>query len=284
MGVDAVAVADRALAWLAVYQAVGAVLFVACCDPSLPLLRERARRLGGFAGLCGAVLVLLQWPLTAARMAGDYSGLTDAGLLRMALHSSHGSAGALMLGGLSVLAIGAFIRPLGVLRWAGIVLVVCAPALTGHTSVHAQRMLLAPLLVLHILIGAFWLGSLAPLWCAVRLERPEAAGAVLRRFGSFAIWLIPCIAFAGIGIACALIDDWTVLRRPYGLLLLGKLSLFGVLMGLAALNRWRFTPALAEAPESARRALQRSIMLEYLLIAAVLAMTATLTTLFGPED
>jgi len=271
MGVDAVAVADRALAWLAVYQAVGAVLFVACCDPSLPLLRERARRLGGFAGLCGAVLVLLQWPLTAARMAGDYSGLTDAGLLRMALHSSHGSAGALMLGGLSVLAIGAFIRPLGVLRWAGIVLVVCAPALT-------------PLLVLHILIGAFWLGSLAPLWCAVRLERPEAAGAVLRRFGSFAIWLIPCIAFAGIGIACALIDDWTVLRRPYGLLLLGKLSLFGVLMGLAALNRWRFMPALAEAPESARRALQRSIMLEYLLIAAVLAMTATLTTLFGPED
>jgi putative copper export protein len=75
-----------------------------------------------------------------------------------------------------------------------------------------------------------------------------------------------------------------VLRRPYGLLLLAKLSLFVLLMGLAALNRWRFTPALEAAPQSARRALQRSIVAEYLAITVVLAMTATLTTLFSAED
>jgi putative copper export protein len=51
-------------------------------------------------------------------------------------------------------------------------------------------------------------------------------------------------------------------------------------MGFAAMNRWRFVPAL----QSSQRALQRSLVAEYLGIALVLAMTATLTTLFSPDD
>jgi copper resistance protein D len=79
------------------------------------------------------------------------------------------------------------------------------------------------------------------------------------------------------------------LRQPYGLILIAKASVFALLLVLAALNRWRFTPALLPGltptltPAAACGALRRSIVTEYLLIAGVLAMTAALTSLYSPE-
>jgi putative copper export protein len=284
MGVDAIAVVVRVLAYLGLYQAVGAALFVLRFHGPVPALCERVRRLGGAAALCGAALILLQWPLMAARMAGDFSGLTDVSLLRLALHSSHGLAGGWQLIGLMLLSLGLLAPAAAVAIWPGLVAALVAPALTGHTSVHTHRAILAPLLVIHVLIGAFWLGSLVPLWLTVRHERPALAATVLEGFSRIAGWLIPCLGLAGLGMAYLLIDAWSVLHRAYGALLLGKLGVFLLLLGLAALNRWRLTPALPAAPEGARRALQRSILSECLLIAIVLAMTATLTTLYGPDD
>ena len=284
MGVDAVAVAERALAWLSLYQAVGAALFVALFLRGVPTLCERVRRIGGLAACIGGVLLLAQLPLMAARMAGDSSGLTNANLLHLALHSSQARSCGGMLLGLVLLAIGLLMRGARVSIWFGIGLATISPTLTGHTSVHAHRALLAPLLSAHVLIGAFWLGSLWPLLLTVRFERPTDAVAVLQKFSRMAGWLVPCLALAGLGMAFLLIGDWSVLRRPYGELLLGKLGVFALLLALAAVNRWRFTPMMSLAPAAARRALQRSIITEYLLIAAVLGMTATLTTLFGPED
>jgi copper resistance protein D len=164
------------------------------------------------------------------------------------------------------------------------VLAVGALVLTGHTSTHPQRALLAPLLLLHLLAAAFWFGALAPLCLSLKHERLAEAQAVLRRFSRLASWLVPGIALAGISMAWLLIDSTAVLRRAYGLLLLGKLAMFSLLMVLAALNRWRFMPALAAAPQPMRRALQRSMVAEYLGVIVVLSMTATLTSLFSPED
>jgi putative copper export protein len=166
----------------------------------------------------------------------------------------------------------------------GAVLAACALVLTGHTSVNPRRALLAPLLCVHLLVVAFWFGALAPLWLALAHEAPADAARVLRRFSALATWLVPCIALAGLAMALVLIGELAVLRRPYGLLLLAKLGLFGVLMVLAAINRWRFRPALEAAVPPARRALQRVIVAEYLLITAVLAVTAALTTLYSPDD
>lgn len=284
MGPDAVAVIGRALSWLSLYQSVGAALFIVLFRQQLPALCERVRRLGAIAALCGVALVLLQLPITAARMAGDFTGIGDATLLRMALHSSHGRSSAWMLAGLALLVIGLMAQRALTVALIGAAVTVCAPTLTGHTSVHPHRALLAPLLVVHLLIGAFWLGALGPLCIAVRQERAQIAAAVLQRFSRLAAWLVPCIGLAGLEMAVLLINDWSTLRRPYGLLLLGKVGAFGLALGLAALNRWRFTPALSVAPAAARGGLQRSIVAEYLLIATALVMTATLTLLFSPED
>jgi putative copper export protein len=303
---DAPAIAVRALALTCLYQAAGAAFFVALFNRRSPLVLRRVCGLGVLTAVLGIVLVLLQTPLEAARMAGDFTGARNAALLRLALHSSRGDAHALQLVGLALVAVGLwFHRANSLARWTlyiavtGAMLAAVALTLTGHTSVNPMRAWLAPLLALHLLVAAFWFGALWPLWLMLTYEADGAAEAVLRRFSQVAIWLVPVLALAGIGMAFLLIDSWSTFRRGYGLILIAKATVFALLLILAALNRWRFTPALVAEPApgaaataaatataaaaAARGALRRSIITEYLLIAGVLAMTAVLTSLYSPE-
>jgi putative copper export protein len=287
---DALAIAVRALALICLYQAAGAAFFVALFKRHSPLVLERVCRLGALTAVIGIVLVLLLPPLDAARMAGDFAGARDAALLRLALRSSRGDAHGWQLAGLTLVAVGLwFHRANGVAVWTlsiavtGAALAAVALTLTGHTSVNPMRAWLAPLLAVHLLVAAFWFGALWPLWLIVKHETAAVAGAVLRRFSQIAIWLVPGLALAGLGMGFLLIDSWSVFTRAYGLILIAKATVFSLLLLLAALNRWRFTPALAPAPAAARGALRRSIVAEYLLIAGVLAMTAVLTSLYSPE-
>lgn len=298
MNPDALAIAVRALALICLYQAAGAAFFVALFNRQSQLILRRVCRLGTRSALAGIVLVLLLPPLEAARMAGDFSGAGNAALLRLALRSSRGEAHVVQLAGLTLIVAGLwFHRANGATVWAlfiavmGATLAAVAPTLTGHTSVNPLRVWLAPLLAMHLLVAAFWFGALWPLWLILRYETAAAAEAVLRRFSQIAIWLVPCIALAGLAMGWLLIDSWSTLLRPYGLILIAKASVFALLLALAALNRWRFTPALLPGltptprltPAAAGGALRRSIVTEYLLIAGVLAMTAALTSLYSPE-
>jgi putative copper export protein len=302
-GIDWTAVAERALELICLYQAAGAAFFLALFAPRLPHTRARVQRGAGIIALCAMAVVLAEPGFEAARMAGGFAGMHDRTLLQLAWHSSNGAATIVQFAGLVLLKIGLSRADESAYRaahlgghaergaaWsvfvsvAGAVLASGALILTGHTSVNPKRVLLAPLLSVHLLVGAFWFGSLWPLWLTVRHESPKDAALVLRGFTHWARWLVPCIALAGLSMALLLIHNVATLRRPYGLLLLGKLCAFTLLMGLAALNRWRFTPELNDAPRAAQRALYRALTLEYLLIAVVLAMSSTLTTLFSPED
>jgi len=281
---EAPAIAVRALALICLYQAAGAAFFVALFHRHSPLKLQRVCRLGTRSALAGIVLVLMLTPLEAARMAGDFSGAGNAALLRLALRSSRGDAHAVQLAGLTLIAAGLWLhRANGARVWTlfiavmGATLAAVALTLTGHTSVNPMRAWLAPLLAVHLLVVAFWFGALWPLWLILRHETAAVAESALRRFSQIAIWLVPCIALAGLAMGWLLIDSWSTFRRAYGLILIAKASVFVLLLALAALNRWRFMPAAASA------ALRRSIVTEYLLIAGVLVMTAALTSLYSPE-
>jgi putative copper resistance protein D len=115
------------------------------------------------------------------------------------------------------------------------------------------------------------------------LEAPAAAARALAAFSAVAVWLVPLIAVAGLGMAVLLLPDVAALWRPYGLALLTKVTLFALLMALAALNRLRLTPAFARGEASAAAALRRSIALEYVLICVVFAVTAVMTGSFSPQ-
>jgi putative copper export protein len=181
------------------------------------------------------------------------------------------------------------VRPSIGIASIGAVIAACAFALTGHTSELPQRPLLAALLCVHLLLVSFWFGALLPLIICSRREARADAVALLRSFSSVAGWLVPCIGIAGLTMAITLIPAAAGWREMYGLLLLGKMAAFGVLLLLAIWNRWRVVPAMANqetqevAAAGATQTLRRTITFEYLLLVAVLATTAVLTTFYGPR-
>lgn len=73
------------------------------------------------------------------------------------------------------------------------------------------------------------------------------------------------------------------LLTVYGQLLIAKLVGFAFLMGLATLNKWRLGPRLAGGDVGIGISFRRSLATEYLLIAAVLTLTAVLTSFYSPE-
>jgi putative copper resistance protein D len=73
------------------------------------------------------------------------------------------------------------------------------------------------------------------------------------------------------------------MRDPYGESLLAKIAGFMVLMGLAAANKWRLGPALTRGAVQSGLRFRRSLVAEYVLIVAVLAVTAVMTSWFSPE-
>jgi putative copper resistance protein D len=55
------------------------------------------------------------------------------------------------------------------------------------------------------------------------------------------------------------------------------------LLGFAAWNKLRLTPALLHNQPAAARRLCRSLTVEYLIIAMVLGITAVMTGLYSPD-
>jgi putative copper resistance protein D len=275
----------RAVALVLVLQAVGGGLFVLTFGRRLsgaaPAVRSSTRRVSLGALIVSAVQILAE-PL---HLAGDVSGLTDPAILRLLLHSATGVALGLRLAGVACVALalrqGASAARVPMLL--GALLTLASFLLTGHVAVDPHRALLAPLLAAHVAIAAFWLGALAPLRQALRLQPPEEAARLLVAFSAPAVWLVPALGLAGVGMASLLLPGVAALWRPWGLLVLTKGALFLVLLALAALNRLRLTPALVRVGAPGAAALSRTIALEYLLICMTLAVTAVLTGGVSPR-
>jgi putative copper resistance protein D len=282
---DIISVALRALSFVFVLQAAGIALFVALFAPLPAGSHAAICRLGGWAGLIAVVCVAGHYTLEAARMAGDLSGIWDLSLQRIELYSASGAAFLCQLLGLSLLAVG--LRAGGkrsvLAALTGAVLALFAFPLTGHTSTHPERLLLGTLLLVHVLIVAFWFGGLLPLYMVSMREPERTTAALIERFSAWAIWLVPLILIAGVTLATQLVPNLAALAQPYGQLLLVKLGGFVVLMGLAAINKWQLVPALIRGEPSALTALRRSLIAEYVLIIGVLAVTAVMTTFFSPD-
>ena len=286
MDVDVASVALRALAFVAMWQSAGLALFTDIFHrhlcKSLPLLR----RVGLWSAVTALVLVVAHHGLESARRSGDFSGLWDAALQRQVLYSSVGAANLVRLIASSLLAMGFMStpRPRRPLRVLGVLALPAAFLLTGHTSTHALRWVLAPLLGTHLLVVAFWVGALPALFLASYRETAAAAAALTAAFTAVATWLVPLIAVSGICLASLLLPNFDALRQPYGLLLLAKLGTFVALMALAALNKWRLGPVIISGGLRAMTTFRRSLATEYVLVVGVLAITATLTASFSPEQ
>lgn len=141
--------------------------------------------------------------------------------------------------------------------------------------------------IIHAVAAALWLGALAAL-----------TALLLRRAGpdDFAIHRA-LHGFAGLGTLAVLLLVLTDPERVasiagnlYGQLLVAKLVLFGLMLALAASNRFRLTPTLGYALETgqpsvaAMSALRRSLLVETGLGLALIGVVAVMGTLPPPAS
>ena len=284
MTVDTASVLLRSLGFGAMFQALGAGLFVLQFERDLQETSSRVRRLTFSSAVAALLLVCLHYVMEAGRLSGMWSGIFDLELQELVWDSSVRTAWAERSLGfiLLVAASSKHGRAAMLLTVAGVVSVALSFAAVGHTSEPDGPRWLALLLMAHILVAGFWFGSLLPLLWITRYEDRQRTAAVVEAFSTRAVWLVPGLFVAGVILTWNLVDRWSTFLEPYGILLLVKVTGFSILMGLAALNRWRYGPALRRDAAFVQ-SFRRSVTAEFAIILVILVMTAVLTSFYSPE-
>jgi copper transport protein len=161
-------------------------------------------------------------------------------------------------------------RTLSAVAIAGVGLSLAA---SGHAATAPPQWLTRPTVFVHGVGVAFWAGALLPL-AALAWRPADGLLAALNRFSRAAAPVVGALVLAGLGLAVIQLESFRgLVETRYGLILSMKLALVVVLLGLAALNRYRLTSMLALDPQNTRP-LVRSILAESAVVVLILAVVA----------
>ena len=148
--------------------------------------------------------------------------------------------------------------------------------------------------IVHMLAASIWVGGIASFaWLLFRpaaQTRPTELAITHRaldhfsRVGTLVVGLIVLTGLINSQILIGIANIALIATTPYGQLLLAKLALFGLMLVLAAANRWRLTPGLQASMESgdeaaAVMAMRKSLFAEGAAMLFILALVAWLGTL-----
>jgi copper resistance protein D len=148
--------------------------------------------------------------------------------------------------------------------------------------------------IVHAVAAALWLGALAALTLLLlRRTAPDdpAIHRALRGFAGLGTLAVILLVLTGLVNSWFLVGPGRVAdlgANLYGQLLIAKLALFALMFTLAASNRFHLTPALGsvladgEDPRRALQRLRRSVVVETLVGALLLAVVAVMGTLAPP--
>jgi copper resistance protein D len=137
---------------------------------------------------------------------------------------------------------------------------------------------------LHLCAAGGWIGGLAPLTMFLRRScvsssLGERAAAVLQRFSTLSLCCVSVLVVSGISNSWLLVGSIHALfTTPYGRLLFLKLTLFGILIGFGARNRFVVKTELLKTPARSDLLpqLRRNVICEACLGLAVVAIVACL--------
>jgi putative copper resistance protein D len=276
-------IAAKAVTYAATFGAAGAVFFLTACGSLLAggdllQIRRLVLRLALLAVLGGAAQILA----SAASMSGA-AGILDGSLIGMVWQTGAGRTNGLRAAGLLLAAVTAWSQRASGWSCLGAAAAATSFAWTGHARALNPDVLPILLLSVHLLGIAFWLGALLPLsWVARGGDLPRIAAAAAR-FGAAAVVVVVTLVVAGTALLWLLLGHSMALwASTYGRWLIVKLALVACILCLAAFNKWRLTPRLLAGDGRAAARLRRTIRLELLVGGAILAVTATFTTVTGP--
>ncbi|MEO0771858.1 MAG: CopD family protein [Pseudomonadota bacterium] len=280
------AIIAKALMYFGILTSGGLVLVRLVFASEVARVASAMRRFAVLCVLVGIVASIASFALRGAALTGDASGLIDPDMLGLMWQTPVGTALALRLVGLGLVLAGLLIGGIGwSLAGIGALISVWSFASIGHIS-DGGAFWPKLLLMAHLLAVSFWIGVLLPLKrLAHDAERLEAAGRLGHRFGQIATVVIPILIAAGLALGWVLLGSWANLfTTAYGLALILKLCIVGVLLGFGAMNKIRIVPRLASDGAPAAAQLSKSLALEWVVFAMVLLATAALTTTFALPD
>jgi|TARA_B110000971_G_scaffold189357_1_gene199675 putative copper resistance protein D len=268
------AIATKFALYLGVITAAGTVM------ATLMFRLNRTRGLAASFAVLGLFATILSFSLRGANLTGDLSGMTDPMMLSLLWTTPVGTALALRLIGLNLLLVGLFLGRIG--AWVSVlggIIALFSFTQIGHIS-GSESALMEVALMLHLLAVALWIGVLTPLYRLALTSTTYASAAdVGHQFGLVASVTVPVLIVVGGYMGYQLVGSFTALiQTGYGQALIIKIFLFSGLVGLAAVNKLRLIPALRLGDPVAASHLSKSIYVEWLVILAVLGMTAVLTT------
>lgn len=257
-------------------------------------------------GLLGLLLSGIAIALLAAAMAGAPAWPVDREAIEMLLSgSTTGVAWEVRMVALVVASIAALVAAPRAVH-VGLVTLAAGVALatlawTGHGAIDEDATGWVHLVadILHLLSAGAWVGALLGLGLlvaqpAIRIDAAHLAltHRALRGFGLVGTIVVGTIVVTG------LINSWLLVgvrnvaalgATLYGQLLIAKLALFGAMLGLATLNRFRLTPTFERSIAAgdhgrALCALRVSLAVETICVVVIVALVAWLGTLEPPAS
>lgn len=280
------AILTKLLLYVGVTGSVGLVMISAVFNELVSPIIDKLRTRTALLAALAFFTAILSFMLRGSALTGEAYGMIDPEILGLMWQTPVGDVLAYRVAGSALIIIGLFTPLVG--QWialAGGLIALWSFSQIGHvfelTTTGASLLLL-----LHLLGITFWIGVLDPLralaQCPKQIERAATLG---QRFGQAAAVIVPGLILAGLLIAWLLIGDIRALATTaYGQTLLIKMVLVGAVLALAAVNKFRFVPAMQSGDSKAARHLARSIEIEAMVILLVLAATATLTSVLTPQN
>ena len=269
-----VAIFTKFALYLGVMTAAGTVM------TTLMFRLDRTRSISTIFAVLGLSATILSFLLRGANLTGSWSGMTDPMILSLLWTTPVGTALALRLVGLNLLLLGLILGRIG--AWTSVlggIIAIFSFTQIGHIS-GSESTLMDVALILHLLAVALWIGVLAPLYRLASSSTTYATAANAgHRFGVVASVTVPVLIAVGGYMGYQLVGSFTALiETGYGQALIIKVLLVGGLLALAAVNKLRFIPALRSGDPIAASHLSKSIYVEWLVILAILGVSAVLTT------
>jgi len=240
----------------------------------------RLRRWTAAAALLG-LLFGFATIATHVAMLAEHGMPADSETWGIMLASGAGTSHALGGAGLLLLALSGFGA-----RWTWLAatggLVVCASyVFMGHSTQVVPRLPVACLLSVHLAVAAFWLGSLPALLLV--LQQGHGAAPIVETWSRAAMIAVPVLLAAGLALSWSILGSLRdLIRSGYGWALVAKVIGVTVMLGFAAWNRYRLTPAIAAAQPGAAQRLARSIAAEAIVALLVLYAAAEMTSTSPP--
>lgn len=209
-------------------------------------------------------------------MDDGLTGMFDAEMLQIFLDEKMGTSLYIRVIGLILLLLAVHMKRS--FKWVmilPIIMVAGSFAGVGHAT-GDDIIYTGTLLTLHLVAVSFWFGALYPLY--IMAEKPDGAE-MLERFGKIASFIVPILLVVGLLFAVNLLGSFAVLfGSSYGVILLIKVAIVGVLLGLATLNKLIFVPQIAATQRQAIVKFKLIVKLEACAFASIFMATALLTT------